>query len=74
MEIDTFLTFDKEFMYQPPLFTAKNDNQELGLAFILKSMTNNQRKIIRIIAKYQMENLHEKNGIKMKELLELSVE
>lgn len=52
IQVDTFLSYDKEFMYQPPLFTAKNDNQELGLAFILKSMTENQRKIIKVIARY----------------------
>lgn len=39
MQIDTYLAYDKEFNFQPALFADKNDNQELGLAYILKSMT-----------------------------------
>ena len=26
IQLDTFLPFDKEFIFQPPLFSAKNDN------------------------------------------------
>lgn len=46
--------------YQSPLFSFKNDNQEVGLAFVLKSMTSNQRNIIKLIAKYQLDNPQEK--------------
>ena len=41
VELNTFIYYDKEFEYQPPLFSAKNENQEIGIAFILKSMTVN---------------------------------
>ena len=39
MQIDTFQPYDKEYMSQPDLFSVKNENQEIGLQFILKSMT-----------------------------------
>lgn len=47
LSLDTFEAFQEEFEYQPTIYSAKNDNQELGLAFILKSMTGNQRNIIK---------------------------
>ncbi len=50
--MDTFICYDLEFEYQSELFSAKNENQEIGVAFILKSMTKNQREIIKLIAKY----------------------
>ena len=39
MELNTFEDYDVELDYQTPLFSFKNDNQEIGLAFVLKSMT-----------------------------------
>lgn len=50
MEVNTFADYDCELEYQSPLFSVKNDNQEVGLGFVLKSMTENQRQIIRLIA------------------------
>tara|TARA_B110000285_G_C14910192_1_gene507545 strand:- start:58 stop:471 length:414 start_codon:yes stop_codon:yes gene_type:complete len=73
VQLDTFQTYDKEYHYQPDLFSAKNDNQENGIAYILKSMTQNQRNIIKIIAQYQMEHSEEK-GMKIKDLLNECVE
>ena len=61
-------------MYQPPLFSAKNDNQELGIAFILKSMTAKQREVIKLIAKHQLANPEEKKGIRFKQLLNETTE
>ena len=52
VQMDTFQSFGSESHYQPDLFAAKNDNQENGIAYILKSMTENQRNIIKIIAQY----------------------
>lgn len=40
-EINTFEDFDVELEYQSPLFSFKNDNQEVGLIFVFKSMTTN---------------------------------
>ena len=62
-----------EVIYGPPLFSAKNNNQELGIQYILRSMTKNQREIIKLIAKYQLDNPEEK-GVKIKVLLNLCVE
>ena len=40
-QIDTYeLDYEYEVMYASELFSAKNDNQEIGLAFIFQSMTN----------------------------------
>jgi hypothetical protein len=41
VEINTFEDYDIELEYQSPLFSLKNDNQEIGLTFVLKSMTKN---------------------------------
>ena len=41
LQIDTFEDFDCELEYQSPLFSFKNDNQEIGLSFVLNSMTQN---------------------------------
>ena len=68
-QIDTFmLDYEYELMYQPELFSAKNDNQEIGLAFIFQSMTKNQRDILKEIATYQLANPQEK-GINFRDLL-----
>lgn len=45
-QLDTFLEFNDECSYQPSLFSQKNENQEIGLAFIFKSMTEHQRAIV----------------------------
>lgn len=50
VEVNTFEDYDTELEYQSPLFSFKNDNQEVGLTFVLKSMTQNQRNIIKLIA------------------------
>ena len=73
VQMDTFSDYTVEREQQPDLFSAKNDNQELGLAFILKSMTENQRKIIKEVAKYQLKNPGNK-GIGQKELLHLCID
>ena len=51
-QMDTFIGNDLEFEYQSQLFSAKSENQEIGVAYVLKSMTKNQREIIKLIAKY----------------------
>lgn len=51
-QMDTFEEFGDECSYQPSLFSQKNENQEIGLAFIFKSMTDTQKGIIMQIAKY----------------------
>ena len=70
---DTFHPIKDELEWQPTLFSAKNDNQELGLIFIFKSMTKNQREIIKLIAKYMLDNPQEK-GIQQRDLLNRCVE
>lgn len=50
VEANTFEDYDIELEYQSPLYSFKNDNQEVGLAFVLKSMTQNQQGIIKLIA------------------------
>ena len=50
IEMNTFEGFDIELEYQSTLFTFKNDNQEVGLAFVFKSMTSHQKGIIKLIA------------------------
>lgn len=53
-QLDTFCEYDMENDYLPNVFIAKNDNVEIGLSFILKSMTEHQRRAIRLIAEYQL--------------------
>ncbi|CDW82556.1 origin recognition complex subunit 2 [Stylonychia lemnae] len=72
-EVNTFEDFDTELEYQSPLFQFKNDNQEVGLLFVFKSMTGNQKKLISIIAQYLLDNPQEK-GISYKELMIKCVE
>ena len=50
LEVNTYEDYDIELEYQSPLFSFKNDNQEVGLTFVLKSMTSVQRNIIKVIA------------------------
>ena len=53
LQVDTFTSFiADELEWQPDTYSAKNDNQELGLAFIFKSMTTNQRAILKVIAQH----------------------
>ncbi|TNV78862.1 hypothetical protein FGO68_gene498 [Halteria grandinella] len=73
LQVNTFADYDVEQEYQSPLFSFKNDNQEVGLSFVLKSMTQTQRNILKLIAKYQLDNPQDK-GIQMKELMNLCVE
>ena len=73
LKVDTLQDYDTELEYQSPLFSFKNDNEEVGLAFVLKSMTQNQRGVIRQIAQHQLDNPQDK-GISMRELLSKCVE
>jgi hypothetical protein len=73
VEVNTYEDFEYELEYQSPLFSFKNDNQEVGLTFVLKSMTRNQREIIKLIAQHQLNHPQDK-GISLKDLLELCVE
>ncbi len=56
LKVDTLQDYDTELEYQSPLFSFKNDNEEVGLAFVMKSMTTNAQAIIRLIAQYQLDN------------------
>ena len=62
--MDTFSHFELEYMHYPSLFSAKNDTHEIGINFILRSMTTTQRQIIKMIAKHQLENPEEKISMK----------
>ena len=73
LQMDTFADYDKEVEHLPPTYSAKNDNQEIGVGFILKSMTENQRKIIKCIAAHQLEQPSEK-GIKIRDLLSVCID
>lgn len=66
--MDTMMPYEKEMQFQPELFSVKNNNQELGISFILRSMTGKQKEVVKLIAKQQIHNPEEK-GIKNKELL-----
>jgi hypothetical protein len=52
LQVDTFFEYQAEMDYMPPLFSAKNENQEIGLSFILKSMTQQQQAIVKLIAQH----------------------
>ncbi len=56
LEVNTYEDYDIELEYQSPLFSFKNDNQEVGLGFVFKSMTSVQRNIIKVIAQHQLDN------------------
>jgi hypothetical protein len=72
-EINTYEEFHLEKSLSTPLFSMKNEREELGLSYVLKSFTQYQVSVIRIIAKFQLDNPHE-IGIKEKELYEECVE
>eukprot|EP00347_Sterkiella_histriomuscorum_P014737 403359737 len=72
-QLDTFEDYDTELEYQAPLFSTKNDNQEVGLWFVLQSMTSAQKQVIKTIAKYQLDNPNEP-GVTMKALMAVCVE
>ena len=67
--VDTYEEFHLEKSLTSPLFSLKNEREELGLSYVLKSFTEYQVSVIRIIAKFQLDNPHER-GIKEKELYE----
>ena len=56
LKVDTLQDYDTELEYQSPLFSFKNDNEEVGLTFVMKSMTSIAQSIIRLIAQYQLDN------------------
>ena len=51
-KVDTFREFDREKEFMSSLFVEKNENAELGLQFLFKSLTNNQKQIIQLIARH----------------------
>ena len=55
------------------MFSFKNDNQEVGLQFVLKSLTKNQREIIKLIAQHMLDNPQDK-GIAIRDLVAKCVE
>lgn len=73
LQVDTFAEYSAEMDYSPSLFSAKNENQEIGLSFILKSMTQQQQQIVRLIAQYQLEN-QEQKGILVNDLFNMCTE
>lgn len=52
VELNTFEDFDVELDYQCPLFSLPENNEQLGLAFVMKSMTNIQREVLKLIAQH----------------------
>lgn len=72
-QIDTYEEFHLEKSLSTPLFSLKNEREELGLSYVLKSFTSYQVEVIRMIAKFQLDNPHEP-GIKEKELFENCIE
>ena len=72
-QVDTFEEFHLEKSLSTPLFSMKNEREELGLSYVMKSFTEYQVSVMRIIAKFQLDNPHEP-GIKEKDLYEECVE
>ncbi|CAI2366927.1 unnamed protein product [Moneuplotes crassus] len=72
-QIDTYEEYGLEKSMSTPLFSLKNEREELGLAFILKSFTDMQVDAIKILAKFQLDNPHEL-GMKERELYEECVD
>ena len=58
-QVDTYSEYDIEKEYSPKLFRTSSVLQEIGVKYILKSMTENQKFILKEIAKYQLENPNE---------------
>jgi hypothetical protein len=55
------------------LFTNKAENEELGLSYVFKSLTDTQKDIIKLVAKAHLDNPDDK-GIKMKDLFAICVD
>ena len=68
-QIDTYEEFHLEKSLIAPLFSMKNEREELGLSYILKSLTSSQIHVMKMMAKFQLDNPNE-IGMKEKELFE----
>jgi len=55
MEAHTYGDYFRECQYMTPLMSSKNDTIAKGLSYIFKSITANQRGIVKILAKHQLE-------------------
>lgn len=55
-EVNTFLPYDRESHYISELFAEQDNQNEQGVAFIMQSMTENQKKIIKLIAEEQLKD------------------
>ena len=53
-QVSTYEEYDIEKLYAPNLFAASSDLQEIGVEYILKSMTKDQIFVIKAIAKYML--------------------
>ncbi|CAI2367279.1 unnamed protein product [Moneuplotes crassus] len=66
-QIDTFEEYDIEKLYAPHLFSTRSDLEEIGVEYILKSLTKDQIYVIQAVAKYQLENQND-IGISFRDL------
>lgn len=68
-QVDTFEEYHLEKSLSSPLFSMKNEREELGLSYIIKSFTKTQVEVMKVIAKFQLENPHDL-GLKEKEIFD----
>jgi len=51
-KVDTLSEYIDEKQYMKNLFSQKNEQEEIGIQFVLQSMVDKQRRVLQQIAKY----------------------
>ncbi len=55
-DITTYESYGIESVYEEPIIGGTGSNAARGASFVLRSLTPNHRDILRLLAKYQLEN------------------
>ncbi len=70
---NTEITNYEEMRFEENIMKTKYENEYKSLCYIYKSLTQNQKDILKLLAAWQLEN-EKKSGISQAELLELCID
>ena len=59
-DVTTYESYSVESVYEEPIIGGTGSNAARGAMFVLRSLTPNHRDILRLLAKYQLENPNSK--------------
>ena len=71
---NTEITNYEEMRFEENIMKTKYENEYKSLCYIYKSLTQNQKDILKLLAAWQLENEKTKSGISQAELLELCID